>query len=356
MKKIIFLMAAAWCLMALVSCNSLSGMEETEENAGIPMVVSASIGNPATKLEYTYDESEHALKSLWSSSESVSVISLDASGKVLTIDKFTYNGSAGQKTIRLLGNFTGDPANKIVVLYPGLDAYEDGSHTSYGSPLQDGSGSTVRRAISGVRIGEDWATFNAFYATQSQSGKTDAVSNPYMKGATILFGTGSVAEHGEPGYSSRPYEPKVSLQPLTSVFRVPIRFGSKYIGSKAINVKIVVSKSDDSAYEFNPNALWFYFFSGGDFPAHSNQAMVYLGTWSGSDQTPIEITDEEMVFYIPFVPTPGAIFGPSGGQKIKISSYTDYSGSTTPSKTIELTSDVPLAAGKIYRFNTVTLE
>ncbi len=86
-----------------------------EGGEGVPMTLTAQVTRVAigTGLETT-----------WEANDALSVVTLDADNKVLTVDEFTT--AEGGEVGLFAGKFTGDVANKIVVWYPALKAVEGG--------------------------------------------------------------------------------------------------------------------------------------------------------------------------------------------------------------------------------------
>lgn len=134
MKKVFVLTAFAAVLA--VSCQKNENNVTEQKPQGVPMTLVASIGD-ATKVSYEPDG--NVLKTNWEASETISVITLDGSGCLVTVDNFTSTGAAGRTKAEFTGTFTGGstPA-KVIVIYPalnydGVKYYSSDTYTDYSS-------------------------------------------------------------------------------------------------------------------------------------------------------------------------------------------------------------------------------
>ena len=325
MRKINYLILSGLSLVAAISCNKQL-TDEPEAKAGIPMTLTATIGGPETKLGYT-DES-NVLKGQWNANESISVITLDDSKCVVTIDTFTTGSeSEGSKTADFKGTLSAGATSDIRVLYPAVSKYDD---KYYGTSLKEGS--TTKRLITEIQIGKSWATFNETYTTQPASGSTAHLGN-----ATILEGIGAVSGSVL----------TVELKPLNAVMRLDITLPSDAVGEVLSHVTLIASNSSDY-YNIDKNN-WFYYFEGANRTANSSQINIYLGSWSGETHEQMTIASTNLVVYIPFVPGEGVVLGPSGGSELSFNCFSDlgFKGQ----KSITLSNDTALEPGKLYRLN-----
>ena len=84
-------------MIFLVAC--VSACDKTEapavKEAGVPMILKATIGDPASRVTITDDEGNKVLKAAWEAGDKVSVLSVDNSGKLIANDIFTA-GAAGK--------------------------------------------------------------------------------------------------------------------------------------------------------------------------------------------------------------------------------------------------------------------
>ena len=91
MKKFFLIIAAA--LTAATSCqknDTILASSEIKYNP-IDLTLTASIkGGAGTKVSYT--EESNVLKAAWESGDQISLVALDASGKVLSNDVFSSTG------------------------------------------------------------------------------------------------------------------------------------------------------------------------------------------------------------------------------------------------------------------------
>ena len=326
MKKLNNILLAGLALVAAASCSK-QNPQEPEQPTGVPMTLTATIGGPETKLGYT-DES-NVLKGQWNANESISVITLDGSKNVVTIDTFTTGSeSEGSKTADFKGTLSEGATSDIRVLYPAISKYDD---SNYGTSLKDGSASD--RLIEEIQIGKTWATFDETFMTQSASGSTAHLGN-----ATILEGIGAVSDQVL----------TVELRPLNAVMRLDITLPSDAVGKVLNNMTVEATNSSGDFYFFT-KTNWFYYFEGAKRTANSQQINISLGSWSGETKEQMTIESTDLVVYIPFVPGEGVVLGPSGGSELRLSCYSDLG--FTGTKNITLSNDTALEPGKLYRLN-----
>lgn len=284
---------AGIALASALSCNKT----EAPAPQGRPLTVTATIGSPDSKTTYTPDG--NLMKVEWEASESISVISVDASGNVKTIDTFTYSGAPG-KSATFTGTLSAGATDRLKVLYPALECYNG---TDYGTPLPVGMSSYYMRVISDVAVGFPECKFDAFNRfTQASSGST-----AHLAGAMVLEGTGTVTGN----------ELDVAMSHLGSVLRLDMSFASWDVGKEIDQIVLLAYDSEDNEYNFQASG-WVNYFSGAALPAAGAQASVFVGGWSGTTQTPLAIPGTSFTAYVPFLPGAGAKFGPSGARKIRV--------------------------------------
>lgn len=161
MKKILFVAAVA--LLAFSSCNKDKNAPTANiEGEKIQMNLTATLEggkvdgetSDAKRISYT-DNS--GLKGTWDATETITVVSLDASGKALHFDNFTSTGAAGRTTADFSGSITADANTaSYICWYPALGSgnnhltgnidseFNNWSTTSRGvSDYQDGNGNTA---------------------------------------------------------------------------------------------------------------------------------------------------------------------------------------------------------------------
>lgn len=322
MKTSFISIFAGFVLALALSCSKT----ETPAPQGLPLTVKASIGTEESKTTYTPEG--NIMKVEWEASESISVISVDASGNVKTIDTFTYTGAPG-KSATFTGTLSPGATDKIKVLYPALEAYNS---YEWGTPLPTGMISYYMRVISYVGIGYPDCKFDAFNRfTQSGDGSTD-----HLRGAMVLEGDGTVS--GD--------ELEVMMRHLGSVLRLDMSFSSWDVGKEIDQIVLLAYDADGNAYNFQASGYVDYF-AGEPLPAAGAQASVYLGSWSGTAQTPMAIPGTSFTAYVPFLPGAGAKFGPSGARRIRIELR--RSGSTLLQTNGFPGADVALEPGNLYR-------
>lgn len=322
------LILAALALVAAVSCNKV----ETPASEGTPLTIRATLGtDEGTKVGYIPDG--NILKTAWDANETITVITVDGSGNVVTIDNFDYSGTGG-KTVEFSGSLSSGATSDIRLLYPALEGSPyDGTH--YGTSLPDGQTGEPARLIREVKIGSKIATFagnDAF--TQVSSGDTNHLGKSVVYSGTGTV-TGSVLS--------------VTVQPLSSVLCLDITLPSSAVGEGAQSVYVTAFDSLDNDYNFTPSNQWFNFFNGEEFPKFGNNLEVYLGSWTGTTQNMMYVDGTALKVYMPFIPVSGTVLGPSGGKKLKVSC--SVPGVTIPDKFITLTTDTALESGKVYRLS-----
>lgn len=336
MKRTNIFLFAGLVMVTAAACSKMENIP-AEEALGIPVTISATIGDGIdTKATYTPDG--NILKTAWEASETITAITLDGSGNVVTVDNLTYSGPAGKKTVDFTGTLSSGATSNIRVFYPALEATPYETDT-YGTPIPDGKTSNSARYIHNVIIGKRTITFSSYDSTQSADGSTD-----HLKQAFLYEGTGTLS-----GSTL-----SVSLTPLSSVLKVTFTLPAEAVGKQVSGgIYITIKDATDASYNFDPSSQWFYYFSGTPLPNATPQMRIYLGSWTGTTQNCLMLSSTTFVAYIPFIPTPGAKFGPDGGKIFEISfgessSPTKWKKSTTKTLT---GSNVDLAPGKIYRMS-----
>lgn len=171
MKKIIIALSIA--LVVLSACEKKE-IAPAQKSEGIAMTLKANI---ADNTKATVVAGATGLKTIWDANEKISVITLDASGNLLTVDTFTSSNAAGATSASFSGVFTGDPSNKIRCYYPAL-AYDE-ENTDYRSSTG---------LLYEFKTGSPYFRFS-ISSTQTGSNATDAVSS-----AMILRGEATVSD------------------------------------------------------------------------------------------------------------------------------------------------------------------
>lgn len=328
MKRLNYLILAGLTLVAAAACNKqLTPADEPEVNTGVPMTLTATIGGPDTKLGFTKDG--YVLKGTWNANEEVSVITFNG-GSMVTIDKFSSDTeSEGKTTANFSGTFTGDASHTIVVVYPALENY---SGSFYGTPMPAGMTVDGYRMISGFNsIGTYTLSMNN--STQSANGNTDHLGAfSFLKGEGTVSGT----------------DLTVNLKPQVSVLQVNISFDGSLKGKTFDWLDGEMKDASTAKYLFNANGSQNIV---APLEIYDGTIQLYLGSWSGTTQTPITLTDSDLSFvaYVPISIGSGAHIGGTGGAaSIEFDpciggTYGDYK------KTVSLTADTVLEAGKVYQ-------
>ena len=321
-KTLNILALAAAVLASALSCQK----EQTPAPEGRPLAITATVGTPDTKTTFT--PQGNMMKVEWEALESISVISVDAAGRVQTIDTFTYSGEPG-KTATFTGMLSAGATDNIKVLYPAL---EPSSATDFGTPLPLGMTTYYMRAISEVAFGYADCKFDVFNRfTQASSGSVE-----HLPDAMLLEGSGTVSGG----------ELDVTMHHLGSVLRLDMAFSSYDLGKEFDQIVLLAFDSEDNEYNFQASG-WVEYFAGEALPAAGSQASVFAGSWSGSAQTPLAVSGTSFTAYVPFLPGAGALFGPSGARKIRVELRRN--GSTVLVTNGFPGADVALEPGNLYR-------
>ena len=145
MKKSYLIITAA-ALLAAASCQKSDNVPASGVKYNpVEVVLSAAIEGVDTKVSYTEDA--NALKAAWVKDDAISLVSIDASGNVLSNDIFTT--STAGTTTKFNGTYSNpDGAASVSVFYPALTE-GDGSSSNPWNCKSD--------VIYGVKLGEKYA-------------------------------------------------------------------------------------------------------------------------------------------------------------------------------------------------------
>ena len=333
MKKLSNILLAGLALVAAVSCNKENApVEEPQQNAGVPMTLTATIGGPETKL--TMAEDGNVLKSTWDASEKITVITYTGTGwgaRVQTIDTFTYSGAAGQTSVDFTGTFTGDAANKILVIYPALEYdsvkgdYRSASGLIYG----------VKKEADG---GNSYIYFNYWDGSYTQTANAD----PSFLKDNPLTGEGTVSG----GALS------VDLKPLFGVLKMTLTLPAEADGETLYGVCVTTTTGGSSIFRKtgNDSSTSIQNFGMGSFGSTGMMAL--------NGATGIAVpADRKLVCYMPFCKSfSSPSFGTDGITSLKVDvSYGYYyagilwSQIYTATKTLSASPAIPAETGKMYR-------
>ena len=328
MKK--FLMSLAVLTAALVSCQK-NEIPVSEEVQGIPMTLTASLpGDFGTKTTVSPDG--NVLKSYWEATETISVVTLDATGDaaaMVSVDTFTSTGAAGRTDAVFTGTFTGgaSPA-KVIVVYPALEKQAD---DTYQTPPFSGTHSVLAGAkppLSTQFTGCDpFATY-----TQTSDGNCD-----HFKNYCIMTGNVDLTDILSNTLT-------VKLRNLMSVFKIVATYPAGYEG-KSLNYIAVASHASDDTYK--------NIFHRGDWTylniEEKGLAFPYGGDYGRPIYCDFNVPSSGVVtVYMPF-PMDG-----SSNVAGDYFTFTSVANGTTLAGKKTFTKDVTYEAGKVYRME-VTL-
>ena len=335
MKKSYLIITAA-ALLAAASCqksDTAPAAPETRYNP-VDIVLSAAIEGADTKVSYTEDA--NVLKSAWEKNDAISLVALDASGKVLSNDIFTT--STAGTTTKFSGTYTG-PAGAVAVsvFYPALTEGDGSDKTPWQSKTKMAGTSPVTGVLFNMVKDKESISVRSNY--QLQRGNAD-LSN--VKEAAVMHGVVTDIDALKSG------EAKVTLKNICYVIKI-----SAKVPSSASTIKSVffqVKRTDGSTAPFgfngwtrvgdsfgirygNPRAYAIVGLGSdlqdastdgtGISPDSSGYITAYLVAYTGKDQTL-----------------------PAGATLKVYLNSSAFSKSSTP-----LAGDLTLEPGKMYRIN-----
>lgn len=329
MKKLNHFLMAGLALVAAVSCSKTeTPAAQPEENPGVPMTLTATIGGPETKMTMTEDG--NALKATWDASEKISVITYTGSGysaRVQTIDTFTYTGTAGQKSVDFTGTFTGDAANNIWVVYPALE------YDSVKGDYRSASG-----MLYGVKKESESGDYIIYVNYWGESYTQTANADPSFLVDNLLTGTGTVSGSAL----------AVDLKPAFGILKMTLTLPAAAGGGTVYGVEVTTTGG-------------YYIFRGAGSNSFTNIPDLAYGSYNPSGtialngSTGIAVpADRKLVCYMPILPK--GSFGTGGitalqvrVAKSHISSGIFWTGAYSATKTLTLDPAIPVEAGKMYR-------
>lgn len=328
-------MSLAVLTAALVACQK-NEIPASEEVQGIPMTLTASLpGDYGTKTTVEADVS--GLKTTWDATESISVVTLDATGNaagLVSVDTFTSTGAAGRTDAEFTGVFSGGatPA-KVIVIYPALELQAD---NTYKTPEYRGSNSI----LAGLTVSPPGTMFS------DDSKDTDLLqasddSFDHFKNYCVMTGNVDLTD-------IQSNKLTVKLRNLMSVIKFAAKFPDSCKGKSLFHILLMSQKSDDS----NRNL----FHSGG--PTYLNIEECGLAFPSSAEsqlrmlQCSFKVPDTgTATLYMPLVFMEGAknLTGDYWGILANVD------GSNKPAQMF-FTKDVTYEAGKIYTVNVTFSE
>lgn len=146
-------------LAGVSACNKTETPAVRE--AGVAMTLKATIGDPASRVTFTDDESNKVLKAAWEAGDKVSVLSVDNSGKLIANDIFTA-GAAG-KTATFTGTYTGGDAEHIMIYYPAFTQHN--SDDTWMVPVENGY--SDEGPYYGIKVGDLYTNHRNSYILQT---------------------------------------------------------------------------------------------------------------------------------------------------------------------------------------------
>jgi len=239
MKKV--LLFASVALATLISCQKENVTVVEEEVQGIPMTLTADFGG-ATKASFAPDGSD--LKYTWDAEESISVVTLDGSGNLLTVDTFTSSGSAGREQAEFSGTFTGgaSPAN-VIAIYPALELSEG----KYQTPAYTDYDGYNRHMLGGGTVGTlyfDDSDVSPLRQTADNDGS-------HLENYCVSAGTADISDIKNNTLS-------VTLSHKTALFKIVATFPDAYKGMSFDQITIEAYDSSDNEYRTFRGGSWEY--------------------------------------------------------------------------------------------------
>ena len=188
MKKYASIFAVV--LMAMTACNKNEAPVETPSaSSPVKMTLTATIG---ADTKVTYTDEDNVLKSAWKTGDKVSLVSVNSSGIVLSVDNFETS-SAG-KTATFTGTFKNAANTAAVwVYYPALTEGDGSEETPFMSPVENGY--SEEGILNGVKLGKGYVTIRSGYYLQMGNGDTSHLSDyAIMMGEAQVEGNTFITE------------------------------------------------------------------------------------------------------------------------------------------------------------------
>ena len=340
--KIIFTLAL--CAGIFASCTKEEAVQ-TEAVKGVPMSFTASI-TAATKTSYEDDATAKTLKTSWAVGDKISVITLDDSNAVQTVDNFTAQAAGSSATFS--GTFTGgDSPATIIVCYP---AYDNGTalvgssntYTYTTSPSVDAvyGGANLCRFGLCQSNNASYKKFDFSYMSQFADGDPS-----HLKYYDYMYGTATLDGATLTG---------VTMSKNITVFKVTINTSAIPEGTamKCVRLKIGSNLFGTGSWSYS------YAPAQSNIGGKNNTISLYLGSNSsgGSDASSFSgITktagDDELVVYIPNNIQNGTsttyAYDENNIKYFTVSVGCGESAATVYSKEAMLTKDFYMVAGKV---------
>ena len=336
MKKSYLIITAA-ALLAAASCqksDTAPAAPETRYNP-VDIVLSAAIEGADTKVSYTEDA--NVLKSAWEKNDAISLVALDASGKVLSNDIFTT--STAGTTAKFSGTYS-NPAGAVAVsvFYPALTEGDGSDATPWQSKTKMAGTSPLTGVLFNMVKDKKYISVRHHY--QLQRGNAD-LSN--VKEAAVMQGVITDTDIA----ALKAGEAKVTLKNICYVIKI-----SAKVPSSAGTVKSVffqAEKADGSNVSFCFSG-WTTVNSFGTYYGNPWDSIeLGLGSdFNGASSDGTGISPDSSGYITAYlVGYTGRVQTLPAGATLKVYlNSSAFSKSSTP-----LASDLTLEPGKMYRIN-----
>lgn len=347
MKKSIFL-ASALLLAMSAACNKNDVSSEPTRQEGVPMTLTATIGEPATKVSTTDDAANRKLTFEWEAGDKVSVISLDASHNLISNDIFTAD--AAGSTTTFTGTYKGGAsANQVMVYYPALtESYEDSGKTKWRVPVESGGYSDE---------GIMYDLYDEYISVRgwAYSLQTALDSPSHLKNYLIMVGEADKTDLASNKLT-------VTLNHNTTIFKVNLTLPSS--GKTLKDVRLELKNADDSNSDFVSHGWGESWRARGfSLAGGNNYATICLGSSvSGGSGTGLVAAGTTATVYIPctlsgmrdaIADGNPEVLTITSGQKFLVYVFTSDGFLT---QTLTFAADKELTPGRLYTINCAPTE
>lgn len=250
MKKYIFMAAAM--LLAMASCTNEVEEQTVAKKKTVTLTATLSNGDE-TRATYVDD---NGLKATWDATETITVLSLDASNNIIHKDNLTSTGAAGRTSAEFTGTITEDANTKKYICY---------------YPALGGVGNTV--TVSSLPT--PYLNWNFGNQNQDQDGDLTRLAQKSVYNGVATFEGSNMT---------------VNLQAQLTVFKLALTMPDDAVGNTCSEVRITSSR-DIFAY-----GSWYYAYEttlGNSGGGYIPQAYVTLET-----QKEITAGDKTVTAYI----------------------------------------------------------
>jgi len=325
MKKIVFY-SMIFLLAGVSACNKTEAPAVRE--AGVAMTLKATIGDPASRVTFTDDESNKVLKAEWAAGDQVSVLSVNASGKLIANDIFTA-GAAG-KTATFTGTYTGGDAEHIMIYYPAYTQHN--ADDTWMVPVENGY--SDEGPYYEIKVGSEYNNHRNSYVLQT------ALDSPsHLKYYVQYVGEADVTD-------MKSNTMNAVLHCASTVLKLKLTMPSA--GKVLLNASVNAMKSG-GAYKSVFGNGWGYIYSGANsgFSVNTTDevnvfagAAVNSGTASG-----LTLAGNTVTLYVPVHSPYGAISFSAGDYLVVDATY---DSAFPKSDNLVFASDFTFELGKVY--------